>query len=214
MKNPEVRPAIDTSGMHLENRPPSSGARVARVSVLLLIVLLAAACSRTPREELPSEAFEPEQPDQESWGAVYRLQEDGDPLLEIHAGYMARHETQDSTYTLMTPRSDSTQVELFWFDNSGGRQGTMYGDKVYYYETDQHLIAEGNVVAITRDSTRLETERLRWNRESETLRAPGFARIITEDERIQGYDLTSDERLENYSLARVTGQVRVEEGTN
>ncbi len=181
---------------------------------VLLAVLLFVSCSRTPREELPSDAFEPAQPDQESWGAVYRLQENGDPLLEIHAGYMARHETEDSTYTLMKPGSDSVQVELYWFDDTGGRQGTMYGDQVYYYEDEQRLVAEGNVLAVTRDSTRLETERLRWNRESERLRAPGFARIITEDERIQGYDLTADEGLENYSLARVTGQVRVREGTD
>ena len=214
MRSLEVPPDADAGKLVREKR--SWRAALCRVVALigLLLVGMTAACSRSPRENLPSDAFEPDQPDQESWGAVYRLRENGEPRLEINAGYMARHETQDSTYTLMTPASDSVQVELVWFDDAGRRQGTMYGDKVYYYENDQRLVAEGDVVAITRDSTRLETDRLRWNREAETLHAPGFARIITEDERIQGYDLTADERLESYSLARVTGQVRVTEGTD
>jgi LPS export ABC transporter protein LptC len=185
-----------------------------RLLCVLAVIVALVSCSRTPREDLPSEAFEPEGPDQESWGAVYRLQEHGEPRLTIDAGYMARHETEDSTYTLMTPGSDSVQVEVFWLDASGEREGMMYSDRVYFYETDQRLVAEGNVVAIMGDSTRLETERLRWNREKEMLRAPGFARITTPTEQIQGYELTSDERLENYSLARVTGQVRIQEGND
>lgn len=212
MKSPDPRDIIDRTESYIlfcGGRTRAADLQV--VSVLLVIVLLAS-CSRTPREDLPSEAFEPDRPAQESWGAVYRLQENGDTRLEIRAGYMARHETDDSTYTLVTPDSDSTQVELFWFDTSGRREGTMYSDQLYYYDEDQRLVAEGNVVAVTSDSTRLETERLRWNRETETLHAPGFARIVTAGERVQGYDLTTDERLENYSLVRVTGQVRIKEG--
>lgn len=182
--------------------------------LMLLLVWAAVSCSQTPRETLPSEAFEREGPIQESWEVLFHLREDGLDRLEIRAGYMAKYETSDSTYTVLTPDADTGRVQVVWFDRSGVRQGTMYSDKLHYYESEQRLLARGNVVALTVDSTRLETDRLRWERETESLHAPGFARIITPTERIRGYELVSDEQLDNYSLARVTGQVRIKEGSN
>ena len=46
------------------------------------------------------------------------------------------------------------------------------------------------------------------------VRTPGFVRIRTPKENVQGYNLVADEDLETYTLARVTGQVTYEEDTD
>ncbi len=43
------------------------------------------------------------------------------------------------------------------------------------------------------------------------MRTPGFVRLTTAAERLQGYNLEANEDLTNYSLKRITGTVIVEE---
>jgi lipopolysaccharide assembly outer membrane protein LptD (OstA) len=82
-------------------------------------------------------------------------------------------------------------------------------DSIFYYNGERRFEARGNVVATTTDK-RLETERLRWNEQSERVHAPGFVRITTPKDQIEGYELRGDEGLENYEIANVTGQVTLE----
>jgi hypothetical protein len=79
------------------------------------------------------------------------------------------------------------------------------------FEDQRRFEATGNVDVVTPEDKRLESEHLVWYEDNRTLRTPGFVRIETPTERVQGYDLTADEDLETYTLNRMTGQVIVEE---
>jgi hypothetical protein len=70
-----------------------------------------------------------------------------------------------------------------------------------------------NVIVVTPDEKTLESEHLVWLEDDRKLRTPGFVRITTPNERVQGYNLLADEDLSTYTLARVTGQVTVEDDT-
>lgn len=181
---------------------------------LILALGLGLGCTRTTSTDTSSDALAKEGPDQESWSVHYQLQEQGHKRLDIHAGYMAYHEEEDSSYTLMEPApNDSTerQVKVVWFDRSGDSAGTMYSNRLLYFKKRDELVAKEDVKAVMKNNRTLHTEQLRWNGPEETIYVPGFVRIITPTERIQGYQLVADEKFESYSLARVTGQVHIQE---
>lgn len=223
---------------------PSRGyGRPAWVGVLgLAVLLLVLGCRRTtpgapsPKEELA------DRPDQESWDVTYQLMEDGRPRLRIRAGYMARHEEEDSTYSLLRPRSSvgkgssvdsisadtagqpigrdtvaasavvrDSVVRTVWFGDDGNQVARMRSDRLYFHEDDQRMRAVGDVVAVTPEGNRLETERLRWEEATGTVRAPGFVRLRQQGDWVEGYGLTADESFEEYTLQDPTGRVRIDE---
>lgn len=159
------------------------------------------------------------EPVQESWDVRFSVnesplgQEATLPRLELQAAYMAAYEQGDTTFTVLHGGADSTEhrVTALIFDAAGDTSATVRADRMIYHEYDRRFEARGAVTVATAGGRHLETEELYWNERDETVRAPGFARITTATERIQGYGLVADEQLETYTLARVTGQVTLEE---
>jgi hypothetical protein len=158
-------------------------------------------------------------PKHESWGVRFTVsetalgREESRPRMHIVSDYMATFETADSTYTLMRGEPDSTgnRVLAFLFDVDGDTSATVTTDRMLYFESERRFEARGQVVVVTPEDKRLETEHLHWNEVDRKIRTPGFARITTPGERVQGYELVADEDLATYTLARVTGQVTVDD---
>jgi LPS export ABC transporter protein LptC len=150
-------------------------------------------------------------PAQESWNTRLNVYENKHPRMMLRAGHLTRYESEDSTYALMRPHSDSTgeRVTVLLFEAKGDTSTIVRADSIFYYNGERRFEARGNVVATTTDK-RLETEHLRWNEQSERVHAPGFVRITTPKDQIEGYELRGDEGLENYEIANVTGQVTLE----
>lgn len=155
-------------------------------------------------------------PQQESWNVRYRVTETGmnavasRPRLDIQAGYMATYETEDSTYTLMLGDS-LDRVTAHFYDETGDTSSTVEANRLILHEDEDRFEARGNVVATTPDGKTLESEHLVWLEKEREVRTPGFVRITTPKERVEGYNLVADESLETYVLRRITGQVTLEE---
>jgi LPS export ABC transporter protein LptC len=184
-----------------------------RSVALALLVLLAAgvsSCDRpSPERTAPSESDLAEQPAHESWGTELYVSEDGLPLVVITAPYTRQYDREDSTVTVLTA-SDQERVVATIMDEDGRASSTVTADEIRYTEQSRHFEALGAVVVVT-ETDRLETEQLSWDEDSDMIYAPGFVRIYTPDENIQGYELESTKDLATYSLTRVTGQVYVDE---
>lgn len=71
------------------------------------------------------------------------------------------------------------------------RSGLMQGERV---------AARGNVVVVSVDGDRLETESLYWDPETEKIRSNVFVRITREDEVTTATGFVSDVRLQNIQL--------------
>lgn len=159
------------------------------------------------------------EPKQESWDVRFSVsetglgQEESLPRMQIVSDYMATFETADSTYTLMRGDPDSTgnRVLAVLFGAAGDTSATVTSDRMIYFDSERRFEARGQVLVVTPADKLLETEHLHWNEADRKVRAPGFARITTPSERVQGYQLLADEDLTTYTLARVTGQVTVDE---
>lgn len=159
-------------------------------------------------------------PVHESWDVTLYISETAtltgtsEPRLLIEAGYMAAFEEPDSSYTLL--KTDSTAAErstvtAHLFDAAGDTSATVTAREMIYRQDRETIQARGSVRVRTPEGRHLETEVLLWDGREKRVRAPGFARITTPTEEMQGYQLDADEDLDNYTLARVTGKVVLED---
>jgi len=193
--------------------------RTRYIGLLVIGMVLAVGCEhRAPVPTMDAVRAE-EEPDQESWGVHFYVTEV--PLgseasrmrMEMIADYMAQYEQGDSSYQVLHSDPDSLhhRVLVHLFDAQGDASATLTADRVYYYERDKRFEAEGNVVVVTKDLKRLESEHLIWLEEERKVRTPGFVNMVTSTKQVQGYGLVADEDLATYRLGRVTAQVRVED---
>lgn len=145
--------------------------------------------------------------------ARFSVYDNDEPRAEIVAAYMAYYEQEDSTYTVF--RGDSSRVEdrvrAFVFDEDGDSSAVITAERMIYYDEESRFEARGQVVVETTDGKHLESEHLTWREDERRIRTPGFVRITTPTDRMQGYGLEADEDLASYRLANVTGETTVED---
>jgi LPS export ABC transporter protein LptC len=178
--------------------------------IVVSLTLMLAACSE--REPAPAQVEQADRPDQESWDVEFSIEVDGRPRARLAAPYVARFERADSTYARFGPSGARTdRVQVLVFDDSGALSATVEAERIDHYENTRTFVATGDVVVQSETGRRLESERLLWHEADRELRSDGFVRITTPSERLQGYRLVADESLDTYRLARITGQVEVED---
>ena len=186
--------------------------------VLLLCAGMLAACSRTAAppaamKDIRSEA----DPVQESWGAEYYVTEttsgnaSSRPRMKMRADHMATFEAGDSTWTVLQNDSTGGRVTVLLYDEAGDSSATVFADRITLLDNKKRFEAVGNVEVRAQGDKALWSEHLVWFEREEALRTPGFVRISTPDEQVQGYALEADERLDEYTLRSMTGRVTVRE---
>lgn len=147
-------------------------------------------------------------PDQEAWGTILQIMENGVPRLSLSADYMARFETPDSTYMVLSRMdSSSRRVEVQIHDETGGDRARVRANQVVYVETQRRFNATGRVVAVTGDGRQVQSEHLSWTEASGRVSTPGFATITTPSQIMSGWGLDADEALTDMRLSRVSGSV-------
>jgi len=177
----------------------------------LLAALLLGGCGE--REGLPEGVALEERPAQESWGVALHIEMGGRPRAEVAAPYLARFDRPDSTFARFgpAPGGPPDRVRVQVYDEAGAPSATVEADRIYYYDEQRRFVAEGRVVVDAVNQRRLEAEQLTWHEAARELTSDGFVRITTPTERIQGTRLVADETLETYRLARISGEVQVED---
>jgi hypothetical protein len=187
-----------------------------QVSFLVCLAILLGACGRV--EQPWTEDYDrSSMPVSESWEVSFRVSEtdpgaDGSrPRLVMEAAYMATFE-DDSTYThLEGGFRASDRVRATIFDKqSGDTSAIVLADRITYNDRDRRFDATGDVFVEATGERTLNSERFFWYERTRSVRAPGFVRIVTPRERIEGYNLDADEDLDNYRLERVTGEAQIE----
>jgi len=186
-----------------------------RQRILLFVMVLSAAVTGCQMHEsgvTVQTLRDEEAPSSESWSPDMLITENGLPRLHMKAGYMARYETPDSTYMILTATDeDSDRVRVFIFDAEGDSSAVVTSDRITYDERARKFVAEGGVVVQARDERWLFSEHLAWTELNARIRTPGFATIQTPSEKLSGYGLDADEELKDFSLARVSGTVVVDD---
>lgn len=180
-----------------------------QIGLLLATVLVLAGCSN--REKVSSDTDSTENagllPDSELRGATIYLYEKDKVMTEIRAERVLKFEAKDSTMAFA--------LEMDFFDSTGHITTELVGDSGIIRELTNQLYVFGNVVVVTDDKSKLETDYLYWNTLKDKIETDAFVRITKKDDVITGWGMEADPGLTRIKvLNRVSGTVHdAEEAT-
>jgi LPS export ABC transporter protein LptC len=140
-------------------------------------------------------------PQQESWNSTVVLSDSGKVKAVIQAGYIRKFE-----YPRQTLLSQGLTVHFYGEDEQ--QTSVLTADDGKVDEATNNLEAYGNVVVVSKDSTRLRTERLYWDNARRLVHTPEYVFITSLKEKVQGRGLESDQQLRNYRIFKVTGEAK------
>ncbi len=190
----------------------STGFRSVVLAASLLVVM--AGCTRHESAVTVDSALAAVGPDQESWAPDMWVSEHGIPRLHMVADHMARYESPDSTWMVLTASPDSVgRVEVTLYNESGESSAVVQANEVTWYEAEKRFTARGDVQVETTQGRNLWSEHLDWNEATQRVGTPGFATIRTPTQTIRGWGLDADENLDDLHMSRVSGTVIPEEET-
>ena len=199
--------------MNTDRRAPSFGRRGGLLLGLCFALLLGGGCKQRARDAnggLPPDSLRQDRPTQVTRDARFELNEAGQRRAIIRAEQMRQYQTDDSTYSVWRSLSDSVRVRSFVFEE-GDSSATITADSVVFFNADGRYEAYGNVVVVTQEGRRLESEHLTWLQGDRTIRTRRFVHITTPTEDVRGNGLVADEDLDTYQIGAFTAEVEVDD---
>jgi LPS export ABC transporter protein LptC len=124
---------------------------------------------------------------------------------------MEQYRTADSSYSVWRSMRDTARVRVYLFNEQGDSSATVTADSLVFQTQKGLLDAYRNVVVVTEENKRLETEHLTWTQADRKIRTKRFVRIRTPTEVVQGNGLVADENLETYQLGRFAAEVEIDD---
>ena len=199
-----------TNSLNWRHCPPPVRGNEIRMTVKLrhiiglLFILPLALTSCSSREKVSSDADQVEStiqiPDSELRGATIYLYEKEKVTTEVHAQRLLKFEAIDSTMAYI--------LDIDFFDSTGHITTELVADSGVIRETTNQLHVFGNVVVVTDDMSRLETDYLYWNTGTDKIRTDAFVRITKKDDVITGWGMEADPGLTRIKiLNQVSGTV-------
>lgn len=190
------------------------GGKLWRCVYIVILVGLCSGCefrARTEGASLPPDSARANAPSQVTTDARFQLNKGGLPRATIRAERMEQYQSDDSTYSVWRGLSDTARVYSYVFDENGDSSATITADSVVFFGADGRYEAYGDVLVVTNDNRRLESEHLTWNQFDRTIRTRRFVHITTPTEDVRGNGLVADEDLETYQIGRFEAEVEVED---
>ena len=200
------------TGMETDLRSDRTAARCFWAAVGLLLVL-GSGCeyrSRSGSQTPPPDSARKDAPSQITWDAQFVMNEGGQRRAIIRADRMEQYRADDSTYSVWRTLHDTSRVRSYVFEE-GDSSATILADSVVFFNQEGRFEAYGNVIVLTKEGRRLESEHLTWNQFDRTIRTRRFVHITTPTEDVRGNGLVADEDLETYQIGRFTAEVEVDE---
>lgn len=180
----------------------------------VVLLLLGSGCehrSRNGDQAVPPDSARETTPSQITWDAQFVMNEGGERRAIIRADRMEQYRVDDSTYSVWRTLRDTSRVRSYVFEE-GDSSATILADSVVFFNQEGRFEAYGNVIVLTEEGRRLESEHLTWNQFDRTIRTRRFVHITTPTEDVRGNGLVADEDLETYQIGRFTAEVEVDEG--
>ncbi|MEW6411371.1 MAG: LPS export ABC transporter periplasmic protein LptC [Candidatus Zixiibacteriota bacterium] len=172
------------------------------ILVVLLAALILTGCSNDSGKTSNVASAEDSltRPDSEVSGAKIYLYDRGQVTSAIVSEKIIKFEEIDSTMAY--------QLDIDIFDSTGHVSTQVVGDSGIIRENRGVINIYGNVVVITDDSTKLETEYLWWDSNTDRIKTDAFVRITRGEDIITGWGLDADNRLKDFKiLSQVSGTI-------
>lgn len=137
-------------------------------------------------------------PDQESWNSTITITQNGEPVAEVWAGYIALY--KDRNLAILT---DSIHVDFY--DENGVHNSVLTADSGIVHNRTNDLSAGGNVVVVSDSGVVLKTEQLRWDSKKQKIISEVPVRFTTQEDTLIGDSFVSDPDLKNYEIRNARG---------
>jgi LPS export ABC transporter protein LptC len=139
-------------------------------------------------------------PQQESWNSTIILSDSGRVQAKIRAGYIQKFDSPQETQM-------SEGVTVFFYNDLGKQTSVMTARRGKVNEQSYSIQAEGDVLVVADDSTKLRSEKLFWDNKRQLIYTDEYVYVTSPREKVQGRGFESDQRLRNYRIFKVTAQV-------
>ena len=139
-----------------------------------------------------------EAPDQELWNARIKFTQNELTTSILEASHISIYEKSGLTI------ADSS-FKLDIFDSEGNHSSVLFADSGIVSGEDS-LRAYKNVIVISDSGAILNTERLFWNRSTNSVRSDTFVVLTTATDTLYGDSMVSDEALENWQVFNPRGK--------
>jgi LPS export ABC transporter protein LptC len=141
-------------------------------------------------------------------GAELLHTENGKIKVKIVAGKIERF--QNSQPQLIF----SEHLEVYFYNDSSQLQSTLMADNASIDEENKIMLAKENVVLISSDAKKLETDELVWDEKQNTIYTDKKVKITTGKEIIYGEGFISNPDFTEYSITKIHGTFDFEAKTN
>jgi LPS export ABC transporter protein LptC len=141
-------------------------------------------------------------PDTRIRGAQIFLYDGSVKTTDIRAEYIEKYEKQDSTL--------AWGLDVYFYNSDGEQASHLTSDSGLVREILNIMIANGSVVVVNEEGSRLETEQLNYNGNSEMITTDSFVTIYQPaGDTLRGYGMESDRELKRIRIKRqVSGSLR------
>ena len=178
------------------------------VATLIILIVVASGCGRDdssstarPSGVDSSQRDSATHPDSEVRGAKIYLYDRGVVTAEIVAAKLRQFDSMDSTMAY--------ELDIDVLDSLGNITSEVTGDSGIIRENNGRFTIFGNVVVVSENRSKLETDYLYWDSKSDRIHTDAFVRVTTDDEIVTGWGMEADQRMHSYKiLNRISGSTR------
>ena len=167
-----------------------------RLFLFFLVVLIS--CTNDPKlvQEFVSDK---QQPIEQIKGAELLHTENGKVKVRLVANRIERF--QDIQPALIFP----DHFEVYFYNDSSQLQSTLMADYASIDEERKIMLAQNNVILISSDDKKLETNELVWDESKNKIYTDKKVKITTGKEVIYGEGFTSTPDFKQYSITKIHG---------
>ena len=140
-----------------------------------------------------------QQPIEHIKGAQLLHTENGKVKVRVLANSIERF--QDIQPALIFPN----QLEVYFYNDSSQLQSTLIADYASIDEEKKIMLAKNNVILISIDDKKLETDELVWDEKKNKIYTDKKVKITTGKEVVFGEGFTSTTDFKEYSITKVYG---------
>ena len=166
--------------------------------LFLIFLILMNSCTNDPKlvQEFISDK---QQPIEHIKGAQLLHTENGKVKVRVLANSIERF--QDIQPALIF----TNQLEVYFYNDSSQLQSTLIADYASIDEEKKIMLAKNNVILISIDDKKLETDELVWDEKKNKIYTDKKVKITTGKEVVFGEGFTSTTDFKEYSITKVHG---------
>ena len=172
----------------------------------VMTIFLSAGCGNKDEIKAPASGTDSTmadiiRPDQQIRNARISLYNGSARTTDVLADYIEKYEKQDSTL--------AWKLQVHFFDSTGHEISNLVADSGLIRERTNTMVANGHVVVVGEDGSRLETEQLFWNGRNNKIETNRFVRVIQQGDTINGqFGLEADQKLTHIKIKAASGVMK------